>query len=754
MQKPSSLSISALLRNLIEPGNQLSLSARRIIIIIGFGLFALLGIATWVSSIILYDWAIEDWKSDAADLSLAASESAAQTIASAQLVLEDLSNAANNSTESAASFRNNLSTLQTTKIMRDKISGLPQIVGTAMISADGNVIALTQAFPAPSINVTDRDYYQHHLNHNNTATFFSNPVRNRADNTWTFYMSRRINTPTGELAGIALVGISCDFFSNFFKSIGLRKNYVITITNQNDQILAAWPLDHSLIGRKISPIQHDEKAHALSGEPATDRLFHNGSTNAPEITANSPVRNTPLNIHASVTEEEFKEDWLRSMRLLIAIAALCTLILAVAFGIMATILKRRERDAQEAAELKAQAEQANQANQAKSLFLAMMSHEIRTPMNGILGMSELLMEMPLEHTVRNYIEQLHTGMTDLMRVINDILDFSKIESGRMETELSNFSPRQLIRDVIAVHLATAQKKQLDIETDIGSDVTAYVNGDASHTRQVLGNLISNAIKFTAGGKITVRLRNTIDISDPAIVRVHFTVIDTGIGIAPSRQEQLFKPFTQADSTISRIYGGTGLGLSICKRLVELMRGDISCESKAGVGSSFHFEIPCQRVDNQVPDHHSSDALPNENGAAQPMDHKASTQTRDTTALRVLVAEDSKINLELARILLSKNGYQVDTAENGQQALDAVEVQHYHLILMDGMMPVMDGYEATRRIRLYEVTHGRARTPIIALTASAIEGELERCLEAGMDDHLAKPFNAKHFLALIERWIKS
>ncbi|MFT5451725.1 MAG: signal transduction histidine kinase/CheY-like chemotaxis protein [Enterobacterales bacterium] len=377
---------------------------------------------------------------------------------------------------------------------------------------------------------------------------------------------------------------------------------------------------------------------------------------------------------------------------------------------------------------------ANDASDAKSEFLATMSHEIRTPMNGVLGMLEILEDTPLKQQQSEYIRHAKTSAVSLLTLINDILDFSKVEVGKLDLEIIRFDIIELLEGLVSSQNLVVKDKQLTINLNHSECRYQYLNGDPGRIRQVLSNLISNAIKFTLEGTININVRL---VEQNKLARLEAEVIDTGIGIAEEYQSRLFDSFTQADNSTTRKFGGTGLGLAISKKLCELMGGSVSVTSKIGEGSTFKFQIHIEIDENQ---RQLDPKIKDDIKLSSPSNHS------------ILLVEDNIVNQKVASMMLHKQGFKVITADNGLLALEHLKEtsNKYAAILMDCQMPVMDGYTATQHIRNGDVGSSNKDIPIIALTANAMKGDKEKCLEAGMNDYLTKPINSEKLFSILQQ----
>lgn len=377
--------------------------------------------------------------------------------------------------------------------------------------------------------------------------------------------------------------------------------------------------------------------------------------------------------------------------------------------------------------LKTARDAAERADRAKSDFLSVISHELRTPLNGVIGMTGLLLDSRLDPQARGYAETLREAGEHLLQLINDVLDFTKLEANRLSYEEIPLDPENVVQSALELLRPRAQAKRLRLETAFAPELPRRLRGDPGRLRQVLMNLVSNAVKFTEAGGIRVSV--TAAPAEPGWVLLQVAVADTGIGIAPEHLPKLFQEFSQIDSSISRRFGGTGLGLAICRKLVHGMGGEIAAESAPGQGSTFRFSARLQLIEADMPDDPTAPTPPPDALAAPPSGPAA-------RSLRVLVAEDNQTNQIVIRAMVAKLGHRADLVGNGIEAVEAVRDRPYDLVLMDVMMPEMDGIQATRRIRA--LPGPQSAIPIVGLTAHAASAEHDSCREAGMQRVLTKP----------------
>lgn len=432
------------------------------------------------------------------------------------------------------------------------------------------------------------------------------------------------------------------------------------------------------------------------------------------------------------------------------------------FGTCTDIHEQRrlkEELEQSMAELALARDEAQSASRIKSEFVANISHELRTPMNGVLGMVDILLKTELTPTTRQHALSIQRAGRDLLQIINEILDFSKIEAGKLTLELSSFNIKKLIAGVAEILLPIAQEKKLKFDSYVDSDIPLVLIGDPLRLRQILLNLVGNALKFTHKG--SVYFGATMLGASEKHAKIRFVVKDTGIGISGDEVDSLFEAFFQSDGSVSRKYGGTGLGLAICKTLVEMMEGTISVDSELGKGSTFSFELSLEISPDQSDEFFDSKGyrIPAQMQTATPVHLQAVTPVKLQAVnsagkehAHVLVADDHPINQQVAQLMLEDLGCTVDIVGNGADAVRAAQSNEYTLIILDCQMPEMDGYEACQLIRKHQKTSGR-RVPIIALTAFATEGSRDECIAAGMDDYISKPIEETALKRVIRMWVE-
>ncbi|WP_031335953.1 hybrid sensor histidine kinase/response regulator [Rhodopseudomonas sp. B29] len=618
------------------------------------------------------------------------------------------------------SYRRVMSDRDTHLMLKEKISGLPQVDAVTMIDPAGKLVNFSRYWPIPDVDVSDRDYFKALSSDPNLESYISIPVRNRGSGTWNIYLARRLNDPDGKFMGLLLGAISLQYFENFFAATALDTGMEVALVRDDDALLASYPHSPNLGKAFLKGGRVALRAGGIVHETdAADRKML--------IRSARMLPNYPTMVTVTQSEDSVLEGWQKMAALMIAMSVISALVVLAGSIAIARWWHKQN----------VYAEAAEAASAAKSSFVAMMSHEIRTPMNAVLGLATNLLDTKLDPAQRQAVTGIHRAGDNLLEILDDILDFSKLEAGRLTLETMPFSPQALVEHALSVIGPRAIAKGLTIRSTMSGDIPEALIGDAGRIRQVLLNLLSNAVKFTPAGDIEV-VTQCVG-RDESSARLLWTVIDTGIGIEPGKIDALFSDFVQADNSISRRFGGSGLGLAISKRLIEQMGGTIGVTSVPGKGSSFRFSLSLP-VAAEAPPQDQDDQT-----VYALLRQRIEAGGRP---LRVLIVDDNPTNRLVAAQMLHDFPIQTNTACDGAEAVTAATRFSYDVILMDMRMPEMDGIEATRTIR----AHGGALAdvPIIAFTANAFADDAAACRAAGMNDHIAKPVRKKVLIETILR----